>query len=284
MDAVWLWFGDFVREWLGGVLAAALGFLGKSAYDYWREKWALRHLQNVFGEVYGKPNEIRVVVPKFEPRSQDHFASQNASRLLKKALVNPHTSETELREVPLFSEVIVADDYRAFRHIDTLFRKFNYGAIDVAADDASMPDWRAMLFVCIGGPRSNLKLRQTLERMDSEILSIYEDGETLDDFYLRFATPVGPRELRSTPERSCGYIVKLTNPVYPAGKIIAIAGDSATATEMTADYFATHIERISQTHGRGDFIIVLGLDRDLRDTLYVEAEYPLKTLSEPQSE
>jgi len=280
MEGLTSWLADFVREWLGGVLAAGLGFAGKSAYDYWRLKWKLRHLQNVFGPVYGKPNEIRIVVPKFEPQSTDHFAPEQATRLLKKALVNPNTNEVEMRAAPLFSEVIVADDYRAFKHIDRLFRRYKYGEIDVTADDAAMPDWRTELFICIGGPRSNLKLRQTLERIDEDLLQIHEDDDSLEQFFLRFATPDGPRTLRSTPEKSCGYILKLTNPVYSPGKIIAIAGDSAAATEMTAEYFATHIERISQSYGRGDFIIILGLDRDLRDTLYVDAEYPLDTLTE----
>jgi len=278
MEGLLNWLGEFVQEWLGGVLAAGLGFAAKGAYDLWREKYQLRHLQNVFGDVYGKPNEIRIVIPKFEPRSRDHFAPSQATRLLKKCLVSPRTGQVSLRELPLFSDVIVADDYRAFKHIDRLFRRYRYGEIDVTADDIALPDWRTRLFLCIGGPRSNLKLRQTLERMDRSLISIDEDSESVGDFCLRFATPEGVRTIRPTRERSCGYILKLTNPVFPAGKIVAIAGDSATATEMTAEYFARHIERLSRSYGTGDFLIILGLDRNFRDTLYVEAEHAIEPL------
>jgi hypothetical protein len=273
MESITEWLGAFVRDWLGGVLAAAIGFIGKGLYDIFQEKIRLRHLQNIFGNVYQRPGSIRVVVPLFEPKTYDNFYPEQATKLFKKKLVNARTNETECRPQALFSDVIVADDYRAFRHIDQLFRRYRYGEIEIIADDAALSDWRTQLILCIGGPVSNLKLHQTLERLEKKVLRLRKENETLAN--LELLTPEGPFSLQPTAEKSFGYILKVTNPVRNDGKIIAIAGDSALATEMTAEYFSQNIERISHQFGQRDFVILLVLDRKVRDTISVQIEYAL---------
>jgi hypothetical protein len=273
MESIAEWLSAFVRDWLGGVLAAAIGFIGKMLYDVFQEKVRLRHLQNVFGNVYGQPGSIRVVVPMFEPKTYDNFRPEQATKLVKKKLINARTNGTKRYLQCLFSNVIIADDYRAFRHIDQLFRRHRYGQIEIVPDDAALPDWRTKLILCIGGPVSNLKLHQTLERLENKVLRLIKDGETIAEMEL--LTPEGPIILRPTAEKSFGYILKVTNPVQKDGKIIAVAGDTALATEMAAEYFSQNIVRISRQFGQRDFVILLVLDRKVRDTISVQTEFAL---------
>ncbi len=252
---------EFYKDILVTLLVGGFGFLSKATLDKVKTSLKLRHMFNVFGVFDFRKNPVRFVLPIFEPMSYDNFSKTENSTLVKKIYNKSTYPELETIKVPLYSQIIIIDDFRAYRKLDRLFAQYNFGFLEFRSDTDSLPNWKEDLIVCFGGPRSNQKLSQILKDDSFNFFQIDDSSDLLEDWKLSYQTPSESFEHKSTKPKAISYILKYDNPRNKIGKIMAIAGDSALSTNYAAKYLCENLKSISKQFKKSNFLIVLSSDR-----------------------
>ncbi|MGY5853524.1 MAG: hypothetical protein RTU92_08175 [Candidatus Thorarchaeota archaeon] len=266
---------DFIVAFVGTLCGIAL----KSFYDWMLARFRLRHMRNIFGTIDDLRGQVRFVIPRFKPLTYDDFAEGDKTFMVKDFITNKSGTKLDDRRVPMYSEVLVIDDYLAFRHIEDLFAEYGYGKIEFCADRHALPDWRKELIICFGGPRSNQKLRQILNQDSLQFFDIYDLGDLLSEWKLMFSVGKEEGTYNSSEEIAYAFILKAQNPFYPEGVIFGIAGDSASSTIMAARYVSENLVDISETFGDNNFLLVLQSSRDMYETVHPIVEISLEGIT-----
>ena len=261
-------------------IVAFVGTLGgitlKSVYDYLKKRLRLRHMTNVFGPIDDLHGQVRFILPRFKPLTYDDFAEGNKSYIVKDYITNNSGTRLEDRTVPLYSEILVIDDYLAFKKIDDLFTSFGYGTLEFCDDIKALPDWRKELIMCFGGPRSNQKLRQIMNQEAAGFITLADEGDLLSDWALTYSIGAKSETFHATEEKAYSIIFKIQNPFFSDGKIIAIFGDSSYSTDMGARYLNEKLIMLSELFGNKDFLIILRSNRDMYETVQPVVQLPLE--------
>jgi hypothetical protein len=266
---------DVTKDLLVTAIIAGAGVLAKTGYDIFRRRWRLRHMRNIFGELDDLDGDMLTVMPVFNPMSEDNFAGGELSRLKKQVISNNKGTRLETTTVPLFSDVLVIDDFKAFRQVERLFAEHRYGFIDFCPDIDALTCWDKRLIICFGGPRSNQKLRQIMNLPTCSFIDVDDSGELLSDWTLHYDVAGESGEYRSTDEDAYSYLFKTDNPNHPEGKLIGVAGDSAVSTFMAASYLRENLVPLSRQFEDSDFLLILHADRSNLDSLRQEKALPL---------
>ena len=100
-------------------------------------------------------------------------------------------------------------------------------------------------------------------------------GDLLSDWTFTYKIRGETATFNATEDTAYAYIVKMENPYYAEGHILAIAGDSAFSTDMAARYVAENLVKISKTFGKSNFILLLKSNRDMYETVRPEVQIVL---------
>ncbi len=259
-----------VTEFIVVILGTLGGIALKSAYDFIRKRTRLRHMRRVFGEIEDLRGQVRFVLPKFKPMTYDDFAGGDKTFMVKDCLANRSGTKLKDLKVPMYSEVLVIDDYLAFKRIEQLFTEYGYGSLEFCDDVQALREWREVLILCFGGPRSNQKLRQIMNHEACDFITLDDSSDLLSDWTLTYNVGGKSETFNPTEETAYGFIFKMQNPNYEPGHIIAIVGDSAFSTDMSARFLSENLVRLSTQFHQGNFLIILKGDRDMYDTVKIE--------------
>lgn len=267
---------DLTMEFIVAFVGTLGGITLKSLYDYLKKRLRLRHMTNIFGPIDDLQGQVRFVLPRFKPLTYDDFAEGNKSFIVKDYIINESGTRLENRTVPLYSEILVIDDYLAFKKIDDLFTSFGYGTLEFSDDVNALPDWRKELIMCFGGPRSNQKLKQIMNLDGSDFISLADEGDLLGDWALTYKIGGESETFHATEEKAYSIIFKIQNPFYAEGKIFAIFGDSSYSTDMGARYLNEKLIMLSELFGNKDFLVILRSNRDMYETVTPVVQLPLE--------
>jgi len=266
---------DLANNATVSIALALSGFLLKILYDTFRNRIWRRPMRKLFGPLASLKRDMLVVLPVFRPLTEDNFASGNASVLTKDALQDDAGKRLSRQEVPLYSDVIVQSDYEAYRQIEELFFRYRYGYLRFLPDFEALQIWKKPLILCLGGPRSNLKLRQTLNLLEDTGLTVEDSGPSLEHLVVTVGKGDEAKEFRPTPTRAYGWIAKLPNPRNPKGFVMSVFGDSAVSTHFSAVYLHSHLGELARKYGDAPFVITLAADRGNLESVTVEHETSL---------
>ncbi len=266
MSVINQWIQSFGFEAATVVLISVLTLILRSIYDAVTRRFRLRHVHNILGDSVRVRNSIALILPIYSPYGYDSFTSDQKSVLYKRKNVMVgklpseqivKTSWGEGREVPIFSDMIVLDDYFAFKKFERVLINSGYGAVEFIGDIDALGRWEWDLILAFGGPRSNQKVRQIIDHPMCNFVDIDEEAHSLGEWLVRYYVDGVKKELRVEPGYGYAVIFKVQNPYYPPGKIISIAGDTAASTQMAADYMCKHIENLSVQYDNSDFLLIL---------------------------
>ncbi len=260
---------------LAASLAAFLGIIVKTLYDISQLKIRLRHMGNIFGDINRLDGSVSVVVPTFQPLSYSNLTDCEKTTVKKEIIACENGVLTEKIEFPLFCDVIALDDYKAFQKINELFMLFGYASMSFKGDIEALKQWKNKLMICIGGPKTNQKMRQILNDKSMQFFDLHVTEGQMYNWGLK-VTHDGEEDLFLAQEDiSYAYIFKITNPKNPKGRILGIAGDSAYGTEVAARYLCDNLADISSRFKTHNFCIILKSDRGNYDTAVTELEFSL---------
>lgn len=254
---------------MAGGAATLLTLAATRSYNELQKRLRLRHVTKVLGPVEELRGRVMVVLSAFEPVTHDEFAPVEITHVYKRCVGASSSAVTSRRKVPLYSDVITVDEHYAYSHIEGMLSSFGYSPVRFEPDGKALRLWDCPLMICLGGPRSNQKLRQVLNAGAAPGVSIQEEAELISDHF--YSVAVDGREVRFQPsnETAYGFILKVGNPKRESGSIIAVAGDTAYSTEMAARYLAEKTECLAERFGAAEFFLVLESDRDSYETVRV---------------
>lgn len=266
---------DLTKNTIIALIIAIAGAFAKTGYDFIRQRWILRHMSNIFGDIKALEGRMLMVLPVFNPLSEDNFHGGKLSRLQKSVISNEKGTRFESWSVPLFSDVLVIDDFKAYRQVERLFTQYCYGFIEFCSDVDALQYWSQALILCFGGPRSNQKLRQIMHLPGCDFIDVDDAGDLLSDWVLRYQVGDEHGACRASEEDAYSYIFKTDNPNYKHGKLMGIAGDSAVSTFMAAQYLRENVKLLSKEFKRKNFFVILHADRSNFDSVTLEKTFIL---------
>lgn len=277
-STIWSFMVNNIGNIFSNVATIGITLLAKLLWDQYIESKRLQHVQNIFGKLKNVQGKIIIVLPYFEPLASDNFDSHaEKSYLIKEHILNQTGTRREKVKVPLYSKVIVLDDYIAFKYLGKVLANYHYGSLEFCGDIDALKKWNMNLVICIGGPRSNQKLKQILNTsVCSSFIEVDDTSETLSGWKITLFHRQEEISYLSTEERALAYIFKVTNPYNYMGKIIAVAGDSACSTSMAAQYLSENFVNISQRYRNEDFILLLEATREIYVTIKILNEFKLR--------
>ena len=261
---------DVTKDIIVTVIIATTGVVAKAGYDLFRRRWRLRHMSNVFGDIDDLEGQMSTVLPVFNPLSEDNFNNTELSQLKKQVISNDKGTRLDTLTVPLFSDVLVIDDFKAYRQIERLFAVHRYGFMEFCSDIDALKDWNRRLILCFGGPRSNQKLRQIMNLDSCNFINVDDSGDLLSDWTLSYSSETDAGVYRASEEDAYCYIFKTDNINCADGKLMGVAGDSAVSTFMAAHYLRENVEQLSKQFKDNNFLLILHADRSNFDTLKQE--------------
>lgn len=262
--------GSLAMEFIVVILGTLGGIALKSAYDFIRKKTRLRHMRSVFGEIEDLRGQVRFVLPKFKPMTYDNFATGDKTFMVKDYLANRSGTKLKDRKVPMYSEVLVIEDYLAFKRIEQLFTEYGYGSLEFCDDILALREWRKVLIICFGGPRSNQKLQQIMNHEACDFITLDDSGDLLSDWTLTYNVGGESETFNPTEEIAYAFLFKMQNPNFEAGRMIAVVGDSSFSTDMAARFLSENLVKLSNQFHKSNFLIILKSDRDMYDTVKIE--------------
>lgn len=238
------------------ILAAIAGWVGKTSYTSLYEHHKNKHVSNMFGEAHKKRGTCNIYIGIFSPASYDDMNPEKFTELQKINVIDKYHKEQVT--VPIYSDVIVRDDYDAASKIIYLLNLKGYGYVNITDDtNQDRPD-NSSLNISIGGPRSN--------HMTKHIICMAEKYIRIDDANIDrslWIYEVNGKYYKPENKVSFCYILKIT--VFDEKvehTYLSVAGDSSQSTLFAAEYICkeNHIERISKKFRKGNFLIFITLD------------------------
>ena len=137
----------------------------------------LSAIRRFFGSPAAARMPVAVVIPLYAPMSTNDF-EEAKTKMVRGG-----------DQVPVYSSIIVLDDYKAYEYINGLFASHDLGPLGLITDDAEGGPMESCV-ICIGGPRSNRRTRALLDRCGG-LIEVADPPDTLDSYVLRVMVPGG---------------------------------------------------------------------------------------------
>lgn len=270
-----------IKDIVTGVMATgivAMTAIGlRSSYSFFRRRIQLRHMRNIFGDVDLLRESSSVVIPTFQPLSYDEFHKGKGTTYIDKNFIaSANGVKLEKKKVPLYSDVLVLDDYLAYDKVNAMLMNNGYGAVEFIPDIDALKEWKKHLIVCIGGPRSNQKLRQVMNTPAMEFFEVNDVHDLLSNWQLNLDYDGERHSYVACDVTAYAYVMKVSNPNFSQGKIMAIAGDCSYGTDMAAEYLKENLVALSQRYKGDDFFILLTSDKGNIETMHEVIEFALE--------
>ncbi len=235
--------------------AAVTGWVAKTLYTKAVEDYKEKHVNIVFGKAHNI-KQTNIYVGVFKPLTYDDLSPCDHTELLKQNIIDEKTITTT--PVPMYSDVIVKDDYDAAANIITMLNQKRYRNVSLVSDVAFIDSNGDSLNISIGGPRSNHITKYILSHV-KEIFEINDEASVRTLWSIR----LNSKEFKPSSRGGFAYIIKKT--LLEDGNksiFIALAGDSASSTRYIAQYASKekNIKMISLESKGSDFILLLKED------------------------
>lgn len=193
-----------------------------------------RALQKLFGPMVWKANNPIVYIPVFKPKSYNNLLGDNSviTKVIRRG-----------KEVPMYSDTMVVDDYAAYEELVKLFTEQGFRALDHVPDTAPEDRWfRNSGVISIGGPRGNDVTKYILSLPACrELIVVNEPEDAINTWKLtvnlknRSLERGSPTEKGAEPS-ALGIIVRAHHPENPDHVSLAVFGDRAESTLGIAAY------------------------------------------------
>jgi hypothetical protein len=253
-------------------------------------------VQQLFGSKKELWNSAIAVIPLFSPLTYDDFTEGQHSKLLKYQYVSlstdvGHTDEIsnvletpegqKARQVPLYSDVLVWDDYLAFAQFQQLFAHQGYGPVALwddqtvvaTADGTQGPNWwHNRLILTFGSPRSNQFLRLLLAMWGARNVAVLKQASTnLDQWHATLRIKAGESfNERHLPDADApiettayGVVFKRVSPHphHQSNSVLSVVGDCSESTQLGAYVVCHEVDDLAEQVGSQSFLLLLKIDR-----------------------
>ncbi len=158
LNTIWEYAGFLYQE----VLLVSAGWISSRLQNAYRKYIRQNAFRRFFGDSSPDSDGFAIVIPLFQPLSYDDFSADETTHVRKSTSVL-HSDNTAI-VLPMYSDVIVADDYRAYEFVNSVAVGYLDRAIAFMPDNTRAQDEQSeCCFACIGGPRSNLVLKEVMD-------------------------------------------------------------------------------------------------------------------------
>lgn len=242
-------------------LAAIVGWVGRISYTTYSERHKNKHITNIFGIAHKKMGECNIYIGIFSPISYKDIANKEYTKLIKKKIIYPGNSEEVI--VPMYSDLMVKEDYDAASKIIYLLASNRYGYANLKNDTDHEKKQKHSLNIAIGGPRSNHVTKYIIKLFNKPKKSIEIDDHGDDRSSWKYN--IKGKSYRPDNNKSFGFILKATE---IDGDIehtyVSVFGDTSASTLFSAKYISdkNHIKKISEEFCTSDFVIFIELENE----------------------
>lgn len=235
---------------------AIFGWVSKSSYTSLKENHKNKHLSNIFGKAHNKNGCCKLYIGVFSPISNNDIYPDDHTELIKNEITGRNRNEQII--VPLYSDVIVKDDYDAASKIIYILNTNKYGYIKMVDDTDQENHDKSSLSISIGGPRSNQMTKHI-----TKIVEKYININDRDHDRSKWTYEVNGKTYIPDNNISFFYIIKIN--MFDENidhTYISIAGDTSESTLSASNYICseTHIKKLSETFGEKNFLVFAKID------------------------
>lgn len=241
--------------------AAIMGWVGRISYITFSERHKNKHITNIFGVAHKKMGECNIYIGIFSPISYKDIANKEFTKLIKKKIICAGNTEEII--VPMYSDLIVKEDYDAASKIIYILASNRYGYANIESDTKYEKKQNNSLDIAIGGPRSNHVTKHVINLFNNNKFHIEIDDHGDDRSSWEYN--IKGKIYRPGNNSSFCFILKATE---IDGDIehtyVSLFGDTSASTLFAAKYISNknHIKIISKEFFASDFLISIVLENE----------------------